>query len=97
MYLSRYAFDGDPADLEARYLRLAAGFGDAIQLQVAVRRRDGIDVYDTCPTEAEFVAYSSSTEFRSALAGAGLPMPRVDGLGEIANVVHNTAHVPTDH
>jgi hypothetical protein len=94
MYLARYAFDGDPTGLESGYRVLAGRLGDAIALQVAVRRRDGFDVYDTCPSEAEFVAFSGSDAFRAALTGAGLPTPRIDGLGEIAGVVHNVAPEP---
>jgi hypothetical protein len=92
VYLARYAFDGDPAELEAGYRSLLANLGDAIQLQLAVRRRDGIDVYDACPNEAEFVAFTTNAEFRSALTGAGLPAPRIDGLGDIVNLVDTAAH-----
>ena len=94
MYLARYAFDGDPAELEAGYRSLLANLGDGILLQLAVRRRDGIDVYDTCPNEAEFVAFTTNAELRSALAGAGLPAPRIDGLGEIVNLVDAAARQP---
>ena len=38
---------------------------------------------DTCPSRADFVAFSRSAEFRDALAAAALPRPRlVKPLGE---------------
>jgi hypothetical protein len=84
MYLARYSFDGDPDALEPAYRRLQAGYPpDLLELQVAVRRADGLDVYDACPDEATFRTFSVSAEFRAATSDAGLPAPRIDGLGEV--------------
>ena len=86
MYLARYAFDGDPDTLEAAYRQLKSAYpSELMDLQIAVRRPDGLDVYDACPNEAEFRGFSVSPEFRGALTSAGLPAPRIDGLGEIVS------------
>jgi hypothetical protein len=88
MYLGHYAFDGDPDDLTAGYQRMVAAFGsDSLELHVAVRRPDGLDVYDTCPSEEVFAAFTTSAEFGATLAAAGLPLPRVTGCGQVINVV----------
>jgi len=88
MYMSRYSFDGDPTDLEHRYHQFVSGMpAENIELQVVIRRPDGLDVYDSCPTREEFLAFSASAEFAAAIAGVGLPVPRVEGLGDIAHVV----------
>jgi hypothetical protein len=84
MYLARYRFDGNPDALEAAHRQLLAGFPtDLLDLHIAVRRADGLDVYDSCPGEADFHAFSVSAEFNAALSNAGLPAPRVEGIGEI--------------
>jgi hypothetical protein len=88
MYLARYAFDGDPTLLEAGYRRLAASFPpDALELHVALLRPDGLDVYDACPNAAESARFSGSAEFRTAVSDAGLPEPRIDGLGDVINAL----------
>jgi hypothetical protein len=84
MYLGHYAFDGDPTLLEAAYRRLAASYPpESLTLHVVVVRDDGLDIYDSCPDEATFVAFSGGDEFARELAGSGLPTPRVTGLGEV--------------
>jgi hypothetical protein len=85
MYLGRYAFDGDPTLLEAAYRRLAAAAypPGSLDLHVVVVRGDGLDVYDACPDAETLAGFSASDEFRGALAAAGLPTPRVAGLGEV--------------
>jgi hypothetical protein len=88
MYLGHYAFDGDPTLLEAAYRRLTAAYPPGLlDLQVAVRRDDGLDVYDACPDADTFRTFSASAEFRDALSGAGLPAPRVTGLGEVVTAL----------
>ncbi|HEU5267363.1 MAG TPA: hypothetical protein VFU35_11720 [Jatrophihabitans sp.] len=87
MYLNKFAFTGDPATLEAGYRRVAAPFTDDIDLQLAVRHPDGLDVYDSCPTREDLVAFSTGAPFRAALAEEGLPDPEITELGEIVNTV----------
>jgi hypothetical protein len=88
MYLGRYAFDGDPTLLEAAYRRLLASYPpDTLELQVAVIRPHGLDVYDACPDEATFASFSASPEFHAALSRAGLPTPRVSDLGQVVNAL----------
>jgi len=84
MYLGTYDFDGDPDDLVARYDKLMAAFPpEMILLNVCVRRADGITILDTCPSEADFRGFSTSTEFAEGLASVGLPTPRVEARGEV--------------
>ncbi|MGH8860846.1 MAG: hypothetical protein ACRDVG_06360 [Jatrophihabitantaceae bacterium] len=87
MYLACYRYDGDPDDLEAKYRTLLAPFAADIAVQLAVRRRDGLDVYDSCPSEQQFRDFSTSAAFRTVQADAGLPEPRVEGLGEVVHVI----------
>lgn len=88
MYLAHYAFDGEPAELEAAYEKLLADFPpDSFDLHLVVRRPDGLDVYDACPNAETFAAFSTSAEFQAAVTRAGLPLPRSEGLGEVVNVL----------
>lgn len=88
MYFSVYSWDGDPAELEAAYRRMLTGFPvEAIQLQLAVARPDGLDVYDTCPTKEQFEAFAAGDDFRAACRSVGLGDPRLSGLGEIVHTV----------
>jgi hypothetical protein len=74
--------------LVAGYHRLMAGVpADSIYLHVAVRRADGLIVYDACPDVQTFEAFSTSAEFRETVAAAGLPEPHVEALGEIESTV----------
>ena len=84
MFLGAYHFDGDPAVLLDAYRRLMEGFPpEATDLHVCVERADGITVLDACPSHDVFAGFSTSPEFRSALAAAGLPDPRVEELGDV--------------
>jgi hypothetical protein len=87
MYLAKFAFTGDSLTLETGYRRLADRFADDIDLQLAVRHPGGLDVYDTCPTREELVAFTTSAQFRTALAEEGLPQPEITELGEVVNTV----------
>jgi len=84
MFLGAYHFDGDPVPLLAAYRRLMRGFPPATSdLHACVERPDGITVLDACPTEAVFAAFSASPDFARAVQAAGLPLPRVEQLGEV--------------
>ncbi|MEV6874204.1 hypothetical protein [Amycolatopsis sp. NPDC051128] len=83
MFLSAYYFDGDPDRLLAGYDRMMATLPPKLDLHACVSRETGITVYDGCPTREEFVEFSSGEGFRTALAAAGLPMPRIEPLGEV--------------
>ena len=87
MFLSAYHFAGDPAALVAGHDRLYQQVpADSLDLHVCVRTADGITVFDACPSRAVFDEFSQSAEFRAALAGAGLPQPRLEPIGEVHGV-----------
>jgi hypothetical protein len=84
MYLGTYRFQGDPDELLAGYDRMMASFPqESLLVHLCVRGDDGITIIDTCPSEADFRAFSTSAEFRSALGAAGLPEPVVDAVGDV--------------
>lgn len=84
MYLAAYHFNGEPDQLQAGYDRMISAFPpDAVLLNLCVTRSDGITVFDTCPSLADFESFSASDEFASALTAAGLPTPRIESLGDV--------------
>ncbi|GAA4848802.1 hypothetical protein ACFQ34_17840 [Pseudonocardia benzenivorans] len=84
MFLSAYHFDGDPTTLVPAYDRMQEGFPpDMFDLHACVVTGSGITVYDGCPSRADFERFAVSPEFRSAVAAAGLPQPRIQPLGEV--------------
>ena len=88
MYLGAYHFDGEPDTLLAAYDRLMASYPPgSITLHVCVERREGISVYDACPSRVVFDQFSTGPEFRAAIDGAGLPTPRVEQLGDVRAAV----------
>jgi hypothetical protein len=94
MYLGRYDFDGDPGELLGAYDRLmTSAVVDSVTFQVCISRADGISVYDTCPTEAVFHAFSASPQTREAFRAAGLPEPTVTPLGPVHRALSDAEHV----
>ena len=84
IYLGAVRFDGDPGELLPAYHRLLERFPiDALDVHLCVSRDDGLTVFDACPTKAVYEDFTGSESFRSALAAAGLPAPRIAGLGYI--------------
>jgi len=84
MFMASYELIGDPDTLLAAHERMLAGFPtDSFLLHLSVRTERGITIYDTCPSREQFEAFSTSEEFAAALAGAGLPTPRVTPLGDV--------------
>jgi len=84
VFLGAYHFDGDTTELVAAYDRMMSNFPiDEIDIHICVRRPDGLDVYDACPSRAVFREFSSSDGFNAAIASAGLPQPRITELGEV--------------
>ena len=59
---------------------------------VCVLEADGISVFDACPSTEAFAEFSQSAEFRTALADAGLPQPRLEPLGEVTASACVTGH-----
>ncbi|MGI5125903.1 hypothetical protein ACQEVB_03710 [Pseudonocardia sp. CA-107938] len=92
MFLSAYHFDGDPMTLVPAYDRMREGFPpDMFDLHACVVTGSGITVYDGCPTREDFEGFSVSADFRSAVAAAGLPQPRIEPLGEVHHAVAGKA------
>lgn len=84
MYLGAVHFDGDPGALLPAYHRLLERFGiDTLDVHLCVARDDGLTVFDGCPTKAVYEEFTTSDAFRIAVAAAGLPAPRIEGLGDI--------------
>jgi hypothetical protein len=83
MFLAAYHFDGDPAALVAAYERLRRHIPiDPHGVHLCAVGQTGIVVVDGCPGRAEFLAFSTGPDFRDALAAAGLPVPRIEPLGD---------------
>jgi hypothetical protein len=84
MFLGAYHFDGEPRTLIPAYDRLMEQFPvEASLLHVCVLVEAGITVLDACPSRSVFRAFSQSAEFLGAVASAGLPLPRVEPLGDV--------------
>jgi hypothetical protein len=84
MFLGAYHFDGLPANLVSSYDQLMESFpSESLELHVCVIKEGGISVFDACPSREEFDQFSHSDEFRAAVAASGLPIPRVEPLGEV--------------
>jgi hypothetical protein len=87
MFLSGYHFDGPSATLIPAYQQLEAAYPpESLELHVCVIREGGLTIYDACPSRAVFEQFHRSADFQAALAGAGLPAPRVEPLGEVHTV-----------
>jgi hypothetical protein len=88
MFLSAYHFDGDPATLVPAHDAFASTFPpEAFTLHICVATATGITVYDACPTRDAFESFRRSAAFRSAVAAAQLPPPRIEPLGEVHQAV----------
>jgi hypothetical protein len=84
MFLGAFHFNGPVDELSAAYDRMLAGYPpDSLQLHISVLRDNGITVYDACPSRTDFEHFIASDELRGALAGAGLPWPRIEAVGEV--------------
>ena len=85
MHLGIYEFRGDPEELVPAYERLMASLpAGNVSWHLCARSDEGIVVYDTCPSEDVFHAFSSSAAFHQAIAAAGLPHPAISGARVIA-------------
>ena len=80
MYLGIYRFTGDSQALLAAYDRFMESMPPGnISWHLCAVEPDGITIYDTCPSEEIFHAFSTSDGFQEAVANAGLPQPQVTG------------------
>jgi hypothetical protein len=84
MFIGTYRFTGDPTELAATYDRFMAGFPqDQLLLHICVRTDQGLVIYDTCPSQADFHAFSTNPAVLGAMTEAGLPAPEVEEVGEV--------------
>ena len=84
MYLGAAHFDGDPGELLPAYHRMLDKFGlETLDVHLCITRDGGLTVFDACPTKQIYEEFTRSETFLGAIAEAGLPAPRVSGLGDI--------------
>jgi hypothetical protein len=84
LYLGAFHFDGDPGELLPGYHRLLEQFPiDALDVHLCVTHGNGLTVFDACPAKAIHEQFTKSDTFLDAVAGAGQPTPRIEGLGDV--------------
>ena len=84
LYLGAAHFDGDPAELLSGYHRLLERLGiENLDVHLCILRDDGLTVFDACPSKPVYEEFTTSDMFLGAVADAGLPVPRIEGLGDI--------------
>jgi hypothetical protein len=84
MFMGSYDYRGDTAALLEAYDRLVEAMpSDGLMFHACVATDGGIRIYDCCPSQEIFAAFSSSPELRAAMSAAGLPAPTVHQLGEV--------------
>jgi hypothetical protein len=84
MFLGTYRVTGDPNELAAAYDRLMATFPeDQLLVHICVKTDEGLVIYDTCPSQADFRAFSTDPHVLAMMQEAGLPIPQVDEVGEV--------------
>jgi hypothetical protein len=84
LYLGVAYFDGDPGELLPAYHRMLELFGiDNLDVHLCIARQDGLTVFDACPSKTVYEEFTTSDMFRDAVAAAGLPAPRIEGLGDV--------------
>jgi hypothetical protein len=52
-------------------------------VHLCIARENGLTIFDACPTEAIHEQFTKSDTFLGAIAGAGLPAPPIEGLGDL--------------
>ena len=83
LYLGAVFFDGDPDELLPAYQRMLEKFGlETLDVHLCITRDGGLTVFDACPTK-QIYEFTMSETFLGAIADAGLPVPRVSGLGDV--------------
>jgi hypothetical protein len=84
LYLGAAHFDGDPGELLPAYHQVLERFGiDALYVHLCIVRDNGLTVFDACPSKAVHEEFTKSDMFLDAVAVAGLPAPRIEGLGDV--------------
>jgi len=84
MYLGALHFDGDPGELLPAYQQMLEKSGlEALDVHLCITSDGGLTVFDACPTQEIYEEFTRSETFLGAIAEAGLPAPRVTGLGDI--------------
>jgi hypothetical protein len=84
LYLGAMHFDGDPGELLPGYHRMLERFQiETLDVHLCIVRDDGLTVFDACPGKAVHEQFTKSDAFRDGIAAAGLPEPRIEGLGDV--------------
>ena len=84
MFLGRYDYVGDTADLRTAYDAFVAGIpGESLPFHCCVETGDGLAILDCCPSREVFEAFSTSEDVLAAMRAAGLPTPVVTPIGEV--------------
>jgi hypothetical protein len=84
MFLGAYRFVGDPTELAATYDRFMTRFSDdQFLVHICVKTDEGLVIYDTCPSRADFHAFSTDPLILAAMQEAGLRDPQVEEIGEV--------------
>jgi hypothetical protein len=84
MFFGTYRFTGDPTELAAAYDRLMTKFPeDQLLVHICVETDEGLVIYDTCPSQADFHAFSTDPLILAAMQEAGLPNPQIEEVGEV--------------
>jgi hypothetical protein len=84
LYLGAMHFDGDPGELLPGYHRMLERIQiENLDVHLCIVRDDGLTVFDACPGKAVYEQFTKSDAFRDGVAAAGLPEPRIEGLGDV--------------
>ena len=84
LYLGAVHFDGEPGELLPGYHRLLERFPiDSLDVHLCITRENGVTIFDACPTKAIHEQFTKSDVFLDAVTEAGLPAPRIEGLGDV--------------
>ena len=84
LYLGAVHFDGDSGELLPGYQRLLEQFPiDALDVHLGITRKNGLTIFDACPAEAFREQFTKSNRFLGAVPEAGMPAPRIEGLGDV--------------
>jgi hypothetical protein len=84
MFLARYHFAGDPAELVSAYDRVMTHIPpDDVLVHLSAVDAAGLTIIDACPTYDAFVGFSTNADVLALFHACGLPTPEITPLGEV--------------